>query len=70
MLIARAVAIACLSVFAWLLWALTLLLLLYLVMAWQASDPTFKLAYLGIGAASTLIAGFVSRHVARRIEHS
>ncbi|QCK87929.1 hypothetical protein E8L99_20315 [Phreatobacter aquaticus] len=70
MLIARAVAIACLSVFAWLLWALTLLLLLYLFMAWRASDPTFKLVYLGIGALSTMVAGFVSRHVARRIERS
>jgi uncharacterized protein YggT (Ycf19 family) len=69
MIIARAIAIACLSVFAWLLWALTLLLLLYLFMAWRASDPTFKLVYLGIAAGSALIGGFVSRHVARRIEH-
>lgn len=66
--IARAVAIACLSVFAWLLWALTALMLVYVLMAWRAGDPGYKVGYLALTAAGALVGGFVSRHVARRIE--
>jgi hypothetical protein len=68
MLVARAVAIACLTVFGWLLWALTLLLLVYLVMGWRSGDPEFKLTYLGLLGAGALFGGFLCRHLARRIE--
>jgi hypothetical protein len=69
MLIARAVAIACLTVFGWLLWALTVLLLVYLAMGWRSGDPNFKLIYLAVMAAGAFCGGFLCRHLARRIEH-
>lgn len=68
MLVARAVAIACLTVFGWLLWALAALHALYILMAWRSGDPAFKLTYLAAMAAGAVAGGFVSRYLARRIE--
>lgn len=65
--IARAVAIACLTVSAWLAWALTGLLMVYALMSWRTGDPAFKIAYLLLFAAGTLVLGFVFRRLARRI---
>jgi hypothetical protein len=69
MLVSRAVAIACLTVFGWLLWALGVLLLVYLAMGWRSGDPGFKLTYLAVMAAGAFGGGFLSRYLARRIEH-
>lgn len=68
MLISRAVAIACLTVFGWMLWALTVLLVVYLAMGWRSGDPGFKLIYLAVMAAGFLVGGFLCRWLARRIE--
>jgi hypothetical protein len=68
MLVSRAVAIACLTVFGWLLWALTVLLIVYLAMGWRSGDPNFKLAYLAVMAAGFFAGGFLCRYLARRIE--
>jgi hypothetical protein len=68
MIAARAVAIACLTVFGWLLWIFAALLLVYLAMAWRSGDPGFKLVYLAVMAIAAVATGFVSRHLARRIE--
>lgn len=65
--IARAVAIACLTVSAWLAWALTGLLLLYALMSWRTGDPAFKIAYLLLLAMGALLLGLVFRRFARRI---
>jgi hypothetical protein len=69
MLVSRAVAIACLTVFGWLLWALTVLLIVYLAMGWRSGDPNFKLTYLAVMAAGAFAGGFLCRYLARRIEH-
>ena len=66
--LARAMAIACLTVSAWLAWALTGLLLVYALMSWRTGDPTFKVAYLLGFAGGALVLGFVFRRLARRIE--
>ncbi|MDP2803644.1 MAG: hypothetical protein Q8O26_17375 [Phreatobacter sp.] len=68
MIAARAVAIACLTVFGWLLWIFAGLLVIYLVMAWRSGDPGFKLVYLAVMALASVASGFASRHLARRIE--
>lgn len=68
MLVSRAVAIACLTVFGWLLWALTVLLIVYIAMGWRSGDPNFKLTYLAVMAAGAFVGGFLCRHLARRIE--
>ena len=68
MLVSRAVAIACLTVFAWLLWALAALLALYFLMSWRSGDPTFKITYLALMGIGALAGGFVCRHLAHRIE--
>ena len=65
--IARAVAAACLTVSAWLAWALTGLLLIYALMSWRTGDPAFKIAYLLLLAIGALLLGFVFRRFARRI---
>lgn len=69
MLFTRAIAIACLTVFAWLLWVTTCLFLLLVAMAWWSGDPALKLGYLTLMAIGTLVGGFVCRLIARRIEH-
>lgn len=68
MLVSRAVAIACLTVFAWLLWALAALLAVYFLMSWRSGDPTFKVVYLALAGIAALGGGFFCRHLARRIE--
>ncbi|WP_439575153.1 hypothetical protein [Phreatobacter sp.] len=66
--IARAMAIACLTVSAWLAWAMTGLLLIYALMSWRTGDPAFKIAYLLGFAVGALVLGFLFRRLARRIE--
>lgn len=66
--IARAVAIACLTVSAWLAWALAGLLAIYTLMSWWTGDPAFKVAYLVAFAMGALVLGFLLRRLARRIE--
>jgi hypothetical protein len=68
MLVSRAVAIACLTVFGWMLWALTVLLTVYLAMGWRSGDPNFKLTYLAVMAAGCFAGGFLCRYLARKIE--
>ena len=64
---ARAVAIAALTVFGWVLWALALLMAVYFALAWHSGDPRFKLAYLGGLGLGALAGGFACRHLARRV---
>lgn len=66
--LARAMAIACLTVSAWLAWALTGLLVIYTLMSWWTGDPAFKVAYLLAFALGALVLGFLFRRLARRIE--
>ncbi len=67
MITARAVAIAALTVFGWLFWALALLMAVYVALAWWAGDPAFKVAYLGAAAAAAFAAGIFCRRFAGRI---
>ena len=67
MITARAVAIAALTVFGWLLWALTLVMGVYVLLAWRSGDPAFKIAYLGAAGLAALAAGFACRRYVRRI---
>ena len=68
MLVTRAVAIACLTVFAWLLWVTACLFLMLVAMAWWSGDPALKVGYLSLLATGALAGGFVCRLFARRIE--
>ncbi|KAF0132889.1 MAG: hypothetical protein FD152_1755 [Xanthobacteraceae bacterium] len=67
MITIRAVAIAALTVFGWVLWALAVLMAIYFALAWRAGDPTFKLAYLGAMGLCALGGGVACRYWARRI---
>lgn len=67
MITARAVAIAALTVFGWLLWGLALLMAVYVLLAWRGGDPAFKIAYLAAAGVAALAAGFACRRFARRI---
>ena len=67
MITARAVAIAALTVFAWLAWALALVMAVYVALAWRSGDPAFKIAYLAAAGLAALAAGFACRRFARRI---
>jgi len=64
---ARAVAIAALTVFGWLLWALALVMGVYVLLAWRSGDPVFKIAYLGAAGLAALAAGIACRRYVRRI---
>ena len=68
MLFTRAIAIACLTVFAWLLWVAACLFLLLVAMAWWSGDPALKLGYLILLALGALVGGVICRLFARRIE--
>jgi uncharacterized membrane protein YedE/YeeE len=63
----RAVAIAALTVFGWVLLALTVLMSVYVALAWWAGDPTFKIAYLSAIGLTALGGALVCRRIARRI---
>ncbi|MDP3546954.1 MAG: hypothetical protein Q8S29_12315 [Phreatobacter sp.] len=67
MISARAVAIAALTVFGWVLWALSVLMAVYVALAWRAGDPAFKIAYLSAMGLGALAGGFACRFWARRI---
>ena len=67
MITARAVAIAALTVCRWILWALALLMAVYLGLAWWWGDPTFKIAYLGGAGLAALAGAFACGRLARRI---
>jgi len=66
MITIRAVAIAALTVFGWLLWGLAALMAIYLALAWRWGDPAFKLAYLGVLGVGALAGGLVCRYWARK----
>ncbi|QCI62796.1 DUF4175 domain-containing protein [Phreatobacter stygius] len=68
MIITRAIAIACLTVFAWLLWVTTGLFCILLAMGWYSGDPPLKLTYLTVLAAGALVGGGLCRYLAGRIE--
>ncbi|MBN8941742.1 MAG: hypothetical protein J0H01_19705 [Rhizobiales bacterium] len=68
MIITRAIAIACLTVFAWLLWVAAGLFCILLAMGWHSGDPPLKLIYLSVLAAGALVGGIVCRYLAARIE--
>lgn len=67
MLTARAVAIAALTVFGWVLWGIAALMAVYVALAWWSGDPAFKLAYLGAFGIAALVGGLACRRFARRI---
>lgn len=67
MLSARAVAIAALTVFGWVLWGIAALMAVYVALAWWSGDPAFKLGYLVALGVGALAGGLVCRHWARRI---
>jgi amino acid transporter len=68
MILTRAIAIACLTVFAWLVWVASGLFAILFLMSLNGGDPPLKLGYLGVFTVGALLTGFVCRHLARRIE--
>ncbi len=67
MIPARAVAIAALTVFGWVLLALTALMGVYVALAWWAGDPTFKIAYLTAIGLMALAGAITCRRIASGI---
>lgn len=68
MIVARAVGIACLNVFAYLLFALGALLALLTVVKHGSGDPLPQVYLLGAMALGAVAGGFLSRRAARRLQ--
>lgn len=67
MIVARSVGIACLKVFAYLLFALGVLLALLTVVQHSSGDPLPQVYLLGAMAIGVIAGGFLSLRAARRL---